>query len=105
MDDRADEASPGVLVTGWLRVAPDDRDAYLAASVPAMEAAATAPGCLAFRLSPDPLDDGLVLVHEAWVDAAVVERFRTSEGPELDLPPVLDAAVHQHVVTDSDLLT
>ena len=42
-----------VIVAGHIRVAPDQREAYLATCVAVVQQARTAAGCLGFAVSPD----------------------------------------------------
>lgn len=94
-----------VIVAGWLRVAPEDRAAYLDGCRTVIEAARRAPGCLDFHLSADPLDEGRINIHEHWTDSHAVESFRGA-GPAADQQAaILDARVQQHRVAETTLLT
>jgi quinol monooxygenase YgiN len=55
-----------VIVQGVFRVNPDQRDAYLAASVETMKTCRAEPGCLEYVLAADPLDDGRIVLSERW---------------------------------------
>ncbi len=46
-----------IIVAGWLRVDQQQRQEYLDACRPVIEAARRAPGCLDFYLTADPLED------------------------------------------------
>ncbi len=70
-----------LIVAGWLRVDPKDRDAYVADCRDVVRAARRSPGCLDFALSADPVERDLVLVHERWEDEASLLAFRSS-GPD-----------------------
>lgn len=94
-----------VIVSGWLRVAPEARGGYLAECRPVIEAARTAPGCLDFHLSADPLDDGRINVYERWRDEASVESFRGAGPSSAQQAAILGAQVEQHVVGSSTSLT
>ena len=73
-----------IIVSGTLRVAPPERDRYLAARRPVLEAARRAPGCLDFSLSPDLLEADRINVHERWRSREDLLAFRSSGGPEPD---------------------
>ena len=73
-----------IIVSGALHVDPAERDAYLAARVPILEHARTAPGCLDFSLSADLLDPGRINVYERWRSRDDLLAYRSGDGPELD---------------------
>jgi quinol monooxygenase YgiN len=87
-----------LVVAGWLRTDPADRDAYVAACRPAVEQARRAPGCLAFAVTADSVDPGLVVVHERWVDETSLLAFRDLPDDGTELPDVLDADVRRYHV-------
>lgn len=95
-----------IIVSGWLRVLPDQRQAYLDGCRPVVEAARSAPGCIEFHLGADPLDPERIVVFEQWASAAHVEDFRAADGPQpAHLDAVVDAHVEQHDVARSTGLT
>lgn len=73
-----------IIVSGSIWVAPARRDAFVAASLEAVVAARSAPGCLDFVVSADPIEPDRVNVYERWETDAAVETFR-GEGPGPDL--------------------
>jgi quinol monooxygenase YgiN len=88
-----------IIVAGWLRVAPDDRDHYLSGVAEVTGQARRAPGCLDFVQAADPLDVERITVYERWESDADLERFRSSgdpDAPEPDLPEVLSAEVRKY---------
>lgn len=88
-----------VIVAGWLRVEPSDRQGYLDGAVAVIEAARAAPGCVDFHLSADPLEADRINVVERWASAADLDTFRGS-GPDDDqATAILDADVVQYQVT------
>jgi len=97
--------STEVIVSGWLRVAPDARDHYLAGCRSVVEVARDAPGCLDFHVSADPIDDGRINVFERWRDEASVEAFRGAGPSPAQQGAILDARIEQHVVASSTPLT
>ncbi|MBM3658999.1 MAG: antibiotic biosynthesis monooxygenase [Actinobacteria bacterium] len=90
-----------IIVSGWLRVKEGQRQRYLAASRPVIEAARSAPGCVDFHLSADPLEDDRVNVFESWEDVESVERFRGSGPSDDQQGDIVGAQVHQHHVASS----
>lgn len=90
-----------IIVSGYLLVDAADRDAYIAACLPVIEAARRAEGCIDFALSPDPLDAARVNVYEAWVGEEQVTAFREL-GPDDELGSMIRGAViEQHEIAFS----
>ena len=85
-----------IIIAGSLRVAADDRSRYLVAVADVALLARQAEGCLDFVQAADPLDPERIHIFERWATDEDVERFRTSGGPELDLPPLLSGDVHKY---------
>jgi quinol monooxygenase YgiN len=90
-----------IIVSGWLRVAPEDRAPYLAGCIEVMAAARRAPGCLDFHLAADLLDPERINVYEAWASEADVEAFRAGGPSDDQAAQILDAEVRQHTVSAS----
>jgi len=97
------DAATTLVVAGWLHVGVEHRDAYVGACRRAVELARRAPGCLAFSVTADSVDPGLVVVHEQWTDEASLLAFRAlpDDGATdgTDLPAVLDAHVRRYHVS------
>ena len=95
-----------IIVSGWLRVLPEQRQAYLDGCRPVIEAARAAAGCVEVHLGADPIDPERIVVFEQWASAAHVEDFRATDGPKpTHLDAVVDAHVEQHDVARSTGLT
>jgi quinol monooxygenase YgiN len=58
-----------ILLTGWVEVDPEKRDAALVAGKPHMEATRAWQGCLDYVWSADPLNAARIYVYERWDDA------------------------------------
>lgn len=58
-----------IIVAGYFKVAPADRDAFIENRRAAMERSRGEQGCHAYAMSPDPLDPGLVNLYERWETA------------------------------------
>lgn len=94
-----------VIVSGWLRVAPDDRSAYLDACRAVIDAARAAPGCIDFHLTADPIEVDRINIFEQWESAEAVERFRGSGPGDDQQSMIVDAHVEQHEIADTVPLT
>lgn len=89
-----------LIVAGWLRVDPADRDRYVDLCRTVVQQARSTPGCAAFAVTADSVDDGLVLVHEQWDDEASLLAFRDLPDDGTVLPDVVDADVRRHHVQE-----
>ena len=87
-----------VIVSGHLVVAAEDRDAYLATCVAVVEAGRSAPGCLDFALSADPVDPGRINILERWESQADVETFRGAGVDDQQGAAILSASVAEYDV-------
>ena len=58
-----------IIVAGYFKVAPADRDAFIEGRRAAMVRSRDEKGCHAYAMSPDPLDPGLVNLYERWETA------------------------------------
>ena len=85
-----------IIVAGSLYVHSGDRDRYLAAVADVARSARASAGCHDFVQAADPIDPGRIVVLERWDSDDDLHRFRTSGGPELQLPPLLSADVHKY---------
>lgn len=87
-----------LIIAGWLRITPGQRDAYLEACHGVVELARRAEGCLDFALSGDPLDPDRINVYERWASSTDLDRFRGS-GPEpAQLAEIVEADVARYVI-------
>ena len=90
-----------VIVSGTIYVRPGKREAYLAASMEAVAAARSSPGCLDFIVAADPIEPDRVNVYEQWESEAQLEAFR-GDGPGGDLTSdIVKADVSRHQVSSS----
>lgn len=94
-----------IIVSGWLRIGPEDRDAYLVASRRVVETARATPGCIDFCLSADLIDEARINVFEHWESVEAVEAFRGSGPSDDQAAAIVGADVRQHRVTESIHLT
>jgi quinol monooxygenase YgiN len=70
-----------IIVSGHLKVAPEDRVAYLDSCRTVVEQARSTPGCVDYALGPDLVEADRVNVLEVWATRAALEAFRGA-GPE-----------------------
>lgn len=94
-----------IIVSGWLRVDPGDRQAYLQECLSVVEAARAAAGCLDFHLAADPIEPDRINVFEQWESASAVESFRGSGPDGGQQAAIIDAQVDQHEIAATISLT
>ena len=93
-----------IIVAGHLFVDPAARDEYLRGCIDVMVLARRTAGCEDFSLTADPIDDRRINIFEQWDSVESVEAFRGSGQPDEQTAAILDAEVHQHVVSSSTRL-
>ena len=90
-----------IIISGTIYVRPGQREAFLAASMEAVAAARSSPGCLDFVVAADPIEPDRVNVYEQWESEAQLEAFRC-DGPGDDLSSdIVKADVSRHQVSSS----
>ncbi|MEV2274727.1 antibiotic biosynthesis monooxygenase family protein [Nocardiopsis sp. NPDC049922] len=87
------------IIAGSISVDPSDRDAYLRGCSAIVEQARSAPGCLDFALSADPLDPARINVYERWESEADLERFRGSGPSEDQEGQIVSASMARYVIS------
>lgn len=93
-----------LIVSGHLIVDATTRDDYVRDCVPIVQAARTAPGCLDFAISADPVDPARVNILERWRSLDDVEAFRGSGLDDGQQDAIRSADVRQCRVTDEQRL-
>lgn len=87
-----------LIIAGYLRTEPTDRDAFVAAGAEVVSLARSAPGCLDFSITADTVDPARVTVFERWESEDELLAFRGS-GPDPDTAArILEAEVKRYVV-------
>lgn len=94
-----------IIVAGHLTVKPDQRLSMLDKQRDIIAAARAAPGCLAFHLSADPVEDDRINVFERWDSKEAVEVFRGSGPSEDQQEDILGADVVQYEISNATSLT
>ena len=90
-----------IIIAGHLRVAADDRDAYLEAVADVAVLARSFAGCHDFVQAADPIDPERITIYERWDDDESLMAFRTSGGPDdgPTTPDVLGADVAKYRIS------
>jgi len=94
-----------VIVSGWIRVRPDERATYLDSCRAVIEAARAAPGAIDFHLSADPIENDRINIFEQWESTDAVEAFRGSGVSDEQAAAILGAHVEQHEIGSTTSLT
>lgn len=90
-----------IIVSGWLKLKPGTREAFVQASLEAMRLARSNEGCRAFVVAADPLEADLVNVYECWDTESALLAFR-EDGPESEmLAMIVGADVQRHQIASS----
>jgi quinol monooxygenase YgiN len=59
-----------IIVAGHFVVDPEQREQFLSSRAEAMRISRSEAGCITYAFSPDPLDQGRVLLFERWESKA-----------------------------------
>ncbi|MFI1461579.1 putative quinol monooxygenase [Nocardia carnea] len=94
-----------VIVAGYLLVAPEARDAYLAGCADVVGQARSAPGCLDFAISADLYEPGRINILERWESQDSVEAFRGSGTGAEQSAAIIGAAVAEYDIAGIRSLT
>ena len=88
-----------IIVAGFLRVDPEEREAYLDGCHEVVAAARASEGCLDFALSPDLLEADRINVYEQWEATDAIARFRGSGPPDDQLTQLREIRVTEFDAT------
>ena len=90
-----------IIVSGHLTIKPGRREAFLAASLPAVMQARRTAGCLDFVVAADPIEADRVNVFERWESEAALLAFRGA-GPDGGmLSDIVRGDVQRHEIAAS----
>jgi quinol monooxygenase YgiN len=90
-----------LIIAGWLRVAPPDRDTFVANHQDLIRRARQAPGCLDLDISPDPVDPGRVNNFERWESEEHLNAWRAVANAPAPFTEVLDGDMQKYEVSSS----
>lgn len=90
-----------VIIAGYVRVEPEDRDRYVEGHQNVVARAREHPGCLDVSICADPLDPGRINIFEHWESAEVLDAWRAIAPPPAVSAEIRDAVVAKHVVASS----
>jgi quinol monooxygenase YgiN len=93
------EPGTALIVAGWLRVDPADREPFVRDGQRLVRAARAAPGCLDFAFTADSVDAGRIDVYERWASEAELLAFRGSGPDSGTAARILDADVRRYTVS------
>lgn len=96
-----------VIVIGSLHFAPEDRDAFIASRLAGMKHSRAENGCITYTMTPDPIDDTLVVLTERWVDRAALDAHIAAipNAPKPDRKvSVVSRVIHVYEADDGTLL-
>lgn len=68
-----------IIVSAYYRVHPDDRQTFIDAVIPEMQAAQQLPGCVYYAFSQDLVNADAFHLSEGWEDIQAYERHEHSE--------------------------
>ena len=89
-----------LIVAGWLRVDPAERDSYVAGCAEVVRAARAAPGCLDFTIAADVVDPARITVYERWTGETSLLAFRGAGVPADQEAQIVDAQVQRYTIAD-----
>lgn len=91
-----------IIIAGQLYVDTADRDRYVADCVAVVQQARSAPGCLDFAITGDPIEPERINVYERWDSDAQLEKFRGS-GPDAEqTAQIRDAQVRKYRISATE---
>ncbi|GAA2493601.1 antibiotic biosynthesis monooxygenase [Streptomyces thermolineatus] len=88
-----------IIVSGYLHVAPEKRDAYVAGCRGIVERARASDGCLDFALSADQVDPGRVNVYERWESDEQLVGFRGSAPDSAPASEIIQARLCKYRIS------
>ena len=90
-----------IIVSGYIKVEPAERETYLDECRKVIVAARSTAGCHDFHLSADPIEPGRINIYEQWESVEAVEAFRGSGPSSEQSAAILEGRVVQHQVASS----
>lgn len=90
-----------VVVAGWSTVDPTRRDAVVESFKDLVTRARSAPGCLDFAISADPVDSSRINMFEFWESENDLHSWRAVCKPPKKMAPTQRMEVQKHVILKS----
>ena len=90
-----------LIVAGHLKVAPEQRKAFVEAHADLIGRARAHPGCLDLSISEDPVDPSRINMFELWESEAVLDAWRKVSNPPRTGVQFEDGDVQKHHVSRS----
>ena len=89
-----------LIIAGYLKVDPDQRDAFVTAHQDLLRRGREAPGCLDLAITADPLDPARINNFERWESHEHVNAWRAvANAPDTGIT-VHDADMMEYGVAD-----
>lgn len=90
-----------VIIAGWYIVDPKKRDNVVESFKDLMLRARSAPGCLDFAITADPLDPSRINMFEFWRSEKDLKAWRAACNPPKAVTRMLRVEVQKHAVQKS----
>jgi quinol monooxygenase YgiN len=92
-----------IIVAGWIKVDPKDRDAFLDSRREPVLARRLEKGCIDYFFTADPIELGTVRVFERWESRGALDAHVALDraDPTRLSPYVLGWELHTYAVSDS----
>jgi quinol monooxygenase YgiN len=80
-----------IIIVGTLKVAPEDREAFIAGRIESMQRSRGEDGCITYALAPDPIEPDTIVLTERWTSQEALDahaaNMRANPAP-LTIPLV-----------------
>jgi quinol monooxygenase YgiN len=90
-----------VIVAGWITVDPGKRGEVVESFKDMVLRARSAPGCLDFAMTADPVDSDRINMFEFWQSEKDLNSWRTVCKPPKKIARMLRMEVQKHVIQQS----
>lgn len=90
-----------IMVAGWSTVDRKRRDAVVKDFKDLVLRARSAPGCLDFAITADPVDSNRINIFEFWQSEKDLNSWRADSNPPKEIIPMLRMEVQKHVIQQS----
>lgn len=94
-------SEPKVIVAGWNIVDPKRRDEVVESFKALVLRARSAPGCLDFAMTADPVDPSRINLFEFWQSEQDLKAWRAVAPHPKKITPLLHMEVQKHVIQQS----